>query len=255
MKLKILVVPAIIVICIVIIIWYLVPEYKATRADLDSLSAVKAKVSDIQEKNGLIVKLNQDLKSDINAQETVMNFVPAQKQEEGAIDNINFIASGEGLAVLNISVLPVIENVALAAPVQPVADNEGGVSKAAVLPEPSEFRVDVGVSGDYGKIRSFIEKMSGLKRYNNIDDLKITPIQVTQTTGAKSAPVSGSLQADVSFVFDYFTKDKSIITADNEIFADGKFDIATIDSISQKMQTSLVNLTVGAYGKPNPFAP
>jgi Tfp pilus assembly protein PilO len=253
MKLKILIVPIVIVFSIVLVIWVLIPEYQTASVEAANLKAASEKVKTIQEKNQMIEKLSNDLKNDADAQATIARFVPAQKQEEETIDNINFIASGEGLAVSNISVLPENKNqVAL----QPLLDENGiEIPPSAILPEPSEFMVNAVVMGDYEKIRSFIGKMAGLKRYNDIDTLKIAPIPSTGGGATEKIAVTGALVADITFAFEYFSKDKSVVTVDNSIFTDGKFDIAAVNDINQKMQTAIMNLTIGSAGKQNPFLP
>lgn len=248
MKLKLLIAPLLVVIIIVLAIWVIAPSYRQLQSQKEEAALLQKKLTDIQEKNRQASKLKQDLDGGTVNKEVVFKFIPKQQQEELLVENLNALATGEGLSVNGLGVTTDSGSATVAAP------NNNNLGAEAAAPTARMTAVTLGVAGPYEKIKSLTNKLVTLQRYNSITALKISSAPNTSGTGPKTL-AAGSLQADFMVNFAYLPDNNSIVNADNSIFSSGKFDTTVIDQITKQLSTNFVGLSVEGAGKPNPFQP
>lgn len=245
MKLKLLVAPILVLLIIVLAVWVVAPDYQKLQAQKGELAAARLKLADIQEKNARAAKLKQALADNIAQKDLLQKYLPEKAQEEVIIENLNALMLGEGLAITGLSVANDSRRSSAPAPVVPVeADASLGEIAPAVLAADS-IGASVGIVGPYEKIKSFIGKLSTLKRGNNIASLKISA----------AAAAAGNLQADMVLKFSYFAGGNSAISANSSIFSKGAFDTAVIEQIKSRLNTEIIPVNIGETGKANPFLP
>ena len=245
MKLKVLLAPVLIVLIVVMAIWYVYPAFQDLMSKKESLNSEQNKLSDIQEKNNTAAALLQTLNGETDRRNTLTSYIPEQRKEEEMISALNALSGAEGLSVYKIAVL---DTAVATAPNAAGADNAAGTAPAK--PMVNNFIINLGVAGNYGKIKDLLIKIASLPRFNSIATLKIT--KVLDPTGADNSG-SDNLQADISLNFNYMSKGDAVVNFDNAIFSSGKFDLAVVDDIKSKMSTVVNGLTVDAHGVPNPF--
>lgn len=246
MKLKILIIPAVIVVILYLAIWVINPALKQLRQEKEDLAKEKAKLADIQEKNLKAESLSKSLVGQSEQRNILLKYIPEQKQEEEIIGNLNSLAVVSGLSVYTISI---VEQKALAVPSDLETGSDSKTTEAA-KPAVSEFQVKLGVIGGYEKIKDLLGKIASLQRFNSISNLKITKVK---PQGEVDLATVDNLQAEATLVFNYLPKSNLIVNADNKIFSTGNFDLSVIDSIRTNLKTIMNSLSVGESGVSNPF--
>lgn len=265
MKIKILIAPALIVFSIWMAIWVINPEYKELKIDKQKLTEARKKLSDIQEKNRKIENLSQDLSVNAETQGILLRYIPSDPKEEEVVDNINYLASYEGISLYQMSIeseksgqlteSPFTEASApFVSDASPVSSADGtAVQETPKKSEPKEMLVKIGLVGTYDKIRSFTNKLATLRRFNRVDSMKIE--EKKSDSPEKNKSPEGILKVESSVAFNYMEKVVSINNINDEIFQRDRFDISVVDDIKNRMNTSLVDLEMKAGGRENPFIP
>jgi Tfp pilus assembly protein PilO len=240
MKIKILIVPVLLVLIIVAAIWYVMPAWQTLGVEKGQLDSANAQLANMQARNAKAGLLVETLNNSKEQKNVLFKYLPQQSQEEDLISTLNSLAAGSGLKIGDISIKT---ESAAPAPVLTPEQQAGTQEITAPAPTAKTFTVDVAIAGDYGKIKDFLAKIVSLERYSSVSGLEISQ---DQTSG-------GNLKADMTLAFNYLEKSDATISADNKIFVSGKFDMSVIDMISNKAKTAVNSLTVDASGTDNPF--
>lgn len=256
MKLRILAAPILIILIIMVAIWYVNPAFQDLRIKKAALGAAQTKLEDVREKNRRAGELRENLATKTDQNGALLQYIPAQQKEEEVIANLNALAGAAGLAVYNISIGDIEKKEKVAEdPMVQMGDSLLASNAPAVAvqpkPETKNFKVELGVIGSYGKIKELLGKIAALQRFNSIDSLKIT--KVKEQVAAADSGTSDNLQADISLNFNFIDKNNAIVNLDNEIFANGNFDMSVVDEIKSQMTTVVNSLSVGTNGVQNPF--
>lgn len=265
MKIKILVAPALIVFAIWMIIWVLYPAYGDLQNYRQKLSEAQTRLEDIKEKNEKVERLSRDLSQSAETQDILLRYVPSSQKEEEIVDNLNYLASREGLSVYRISVEDKKTNQSSAVATKTVAPPAPGtlsasepssegvsvVSEVSRGASPKDMEVKIGLTGTYDKIRAFFNKLAALRRFNNVGSAKITE----EIDPEKEESFAGILKVETSVAFNYLEKVTSVTNVNDEVFYRDTFDTSVIDGIKNNMSTGMVDLELGSKGRENPFIP
>lgn len=255
MKVKILLAPLLIVSTIAILVWFVYPLYTngvdgVSEKRLE-LSNERNKLSKMEGKNKLIEKLSADISSRKDYKDILYQFLPESIREEEIIDNLNFLATSEGLGVGHLSVLPPISKQTDASEVLPVADPSSGTD--AVLPvvpeapKSMEIPVELTVVGDYEKMRAIIAKIFALERFNRVESMEIKKPQLSEDIK------SDNLELKMVLYFSLMKKFNKEVNADDPVFSLSQLDTELIDSITNKKNVDVLKLNIEKSGRPSPF--
>lgn len=247
MKLKILIIPLLILAIIVFSIWFLAPAYFSVKDTKAKLDEVVAKNEDIKNKLETAKRLNQELLSKGEEQKIISVYLPENKEEEGVINYFDDLVRREGMLTLGFA-LASKENLQSAIPLDPLT---GMALETSSDPSVQYMNAKFKVLGTYEKIRDFMEKLSKLKRFNEISTLKISK----DVSSENESGASSGLIVEATAGFGYLEKIKNISDIDNKALISGKFDLSTIDYIKSNKNTEISELTPDAAGKANPFMP
>jgi hypothetical protein len=261
MKLKIFLIPVLIILIVIIAIWVIYPKFQDLNNKQATLKVANAKLADILDKNNKADILGQSLIGNTDKRNTLLTYIPDQEKEEEIISNLNSLANAGSLFVFGMSVAPVevvpdvsVEDTSgLAAP----TDNGMIVPVAAAKPLTSNFKVSLGVTGTYENIKELLKKIVSLRRFNSVVGLVISKDETKASTDekikAEDQASNNNLRASISLSFNYIAKDNSVVNIENSVFSEGSFDMSVVDDIKNKMNTVMNGLTVGAIGLANPF--
>ncbi len=256
MKLKVLLTPVLIVVIVVFIIWVIVPSFMAIQTQLKNQSDLQSKLSDIQTKTVMAGKLAQELSASAAQEDSLNNYLPDSRKVEDIVSELNSVADNSGVSISNLSLDQSQGNIGTA--MSPAANAQTATSPSG---KPVSFDVDYGIIGSYSNIKSVIEELSKLARFNSIDSLKIT--EASSGSGQSSAPSQGAatnsapqnyLQADMTLVFNYLPN-TGVADISNSIFTSGNFDMSVVDNIKNKTNANAAEVSVGTAGTTNPFLP
>jgi hypothetical protein len=270
MKLKILLVPSLIVAVIILLIWVIYPAYSSPLTNdglaekLAQLSQEKDKMVQVKQKSKNVDILNSQLSSESDRKAIVMKYVPETAKEEEIIDNLNFIATSEGLSVFNLSVIkdkdseisdaqtvPSAAGGTLASPASSDSSIVSDVPVMSVRPKPSNLTVQYSVIGNYDKIKNVLEKVYGFERFNKVISLEIKK----PTSSEGKAETGDALEADAILSFKFIKKISTLADLEDPAFSNSKFDLAVTEKIRTEKRVNALNLEAGSTGKTNPFTP
>lgn len=257
MRLKNLFFPIILVVSVAIFIGYIWPEIgnfkEAKEKKLVSATALQS----IKDKRTAIETLSVQINKSSETESAVKNYLPENKVEERIINGVNFLTSDAGVSLVSISLSKSAVAAAQPAPVAPSNVPSGGgimgMNPHAEKVETLEnMQASIKISGDYEKIRIFIDQIEHMSIFNSIKSLSITP-QGQKTENGENAG-SSSLAADLVVDFGYLKKSK---LSDNMIVSfKPELDNETISAMKTYISQKTPVLDVDANkGKINPFLP
>jgi hypothetical protein len=123
---------------------------------------------------------------------------------------------------------------------------------APVLPVVAKTFIFKGsVKGQYGNIKTFFDRMAHIERFQNVNFFSIgTSLKTAEPSkAAESDNLSGIFEAKFSYL-----PPKHIASAMGmPIFLQSKFDFSPVNSLLNKITSSIPSMEKGVTGKPNPF--
>lgn len=271
MKIRLLAVPLLAILIIMVAIWMISPAYSngldGVKEKKRELAAINNKISDLEIKAEKAEELDKILKESEGEQKVLSKYVPDEKLEEEIVDKLNYIASSSGLFIFKLSVsdsqrtLSSVANVPSASYSIPqnketdkVAAIEESSEKIALKNStPVDLVVNFGVLGNYGSVKTLIEKVQKIKRFN--DPLFLSIKNVSLEGKDASATVGDKIQAEMALNFSFLKRVNSISNVNEGIFSEGKFNMAAIEKIRSNVSDTDVPITVESSGRPNPFIP
>jgi Tfp pilus assembly protein PilO len=270
MKIKVLLVPTIIIFSGFLAINYLMPDfhlYMEKRAERDNVKMHA-------EKAQTVVENAASQKGELAQNEekvTFLNrFVPKEKDEARSLDNFNFLITQSGLVTSRIAIQGVVEKDGADSvfavttdqvPADPLALDGSGVAGASGLPlqpmyrapEKQEYTVVLEGVGGYQNIKELVTKLGGFDRLNALQSLKIT----TTKNGAEGEENGGgSLTVSLGLILPYQAMPRlasgqaiTVIPA----LAQASLDVSGVDAAKSKMTNTVPDSILGTDGKSNPF--
>ncbi len=254
MKIKILVVPFLIVIIAVFSIWLVYPAYSngttGVKENYAKLKSEQAKLAEIQTISENIDKLSAQI-STMPEKESLYSFVPENGKEDEIINNLVKLASLSGLFFFESSIeQPVSKNIQEA--IQ--TEDEFSVGTQTSLFETQNFKTKVKLMGNYEKIKEFLVNLEKLERNNNLEMLEIKRNVVENSSEDPNAVSQDSLAVNATLNFALLKKNKlSQSNATDPVFSSPKLETEIIKEIKNKKNISNFQLNVEQKGKINIF--
>ena len=211
MKLKILLVPFFLVLAVGLVVWLVMPSYYDDNLKRQDLKNETDRLETATKKTEKVDKLMKDLSANADKQTTLFSFLPEKQQDEEIINDLNNIASSEGVSIANLSLAKSIG----APSVENTTEVKSNISA-------TNFNMDFTIVGAYDKIKNVMDKLARLKRFNKVSALAITK---TTTKNEKGEEVAGNnLQAKLTLSFSYLKK-ADAATINDTIFSQEGFDM------------------------------
>lgn len=260
MKLKILMVPVLIVLSIILLIWFVVPAFsdEITKTGViqkrNALAQEEEKMGSLGAKITNVEKLSSQLATS-DKKGTIYRYIPENKNEEEIVGNLNALAKDNGASVSDLSITDAKE-----AYVEPVIDmsyiGADGQTVTPLLiapvPKAKEMEVSYSIVGKYENIKTILDKIYRLKRFNRISLLEMTALV------NEGGSVSDNIKADAVLNFSYLKSKTGQMTPEetvDKIFSSGVFDVSIADKIEGDKSTDISTVDPGQKGKVNPFLP
>lgn len=247
-----------IVLIVFLLIWIVYPAYTngtdGLKEKMDQYSQEKAKDDAMAQKINNLDSLSNALASSDNAakQDSLLKYLPATVKEEEIIDNLNYLAASDGLAVLNLSVSQPEQTIAPIVGVNPEGEPIGNSAPAAsVAVNAATFKANYSVSGPYDKIKDLFDKVYKLERFNQMVSLDIVKPPATGTNKS----VGDNLIANATLQFAYLEKNSAAADPMNPVFSQSNFNWGVIQSIASAKSVDVMKLNVDSAGQANPFLP
>ncbi len=250
------------VISIAIFIGYVWPEINNVKTVNRQKAVSTQLLQTVKNEQAAIGLVSQQIADDREGAVIVSNYLPEQKVEERVIGGVNYLAMDAGVSLTNIALRDSknINATGTAQQTSSVADGSA-LSQAAADGgvQFSEFLISI--TGDYGKIRLFLDQLQKMTLFNSIKSLTIAnQISSSKNVNADGTSVNSTdLVADLIVDFGYLPK--SADSGDNKIAEfKSELDKTTIDTLKQYVSQKTAGIAAaGSYGgdkgRTNPFLP
>lgn len=252
MRLKIFFFPLMFVISFVLAIKYVWPGVDNLMTLRDENATKSEELRVIKEKKATAEMVNNQIKKDFDGSSLIAKYLPEQKAEDRVIAELNYIASGSQISLVNMTPQEFSKKDSKAE----IATDKFGNSTAATstaqkVEEIKFFGMKLSLVGSYEKISEFFEKVSKMSIYNSIESVSIRPEDKVGENG--ETVNSGTLTVEVVINFGYMPK-KSIEKGNISTFS-ASIDTETINTLKKYIYDQNIVLDSSNKGKQNPFMP
>ncbi|MGI6104084.1 MAG: hypothetical protein ACOYB5_02075 [Patescibacteria group bacterium] len=265
MRLKYLFFPIAVIIAICIFIAYAWPEITKIRMQNEKILESNGKLQDVIAKNDAIKKMSSMINENQSDKQLIEDYLPNKRVEEKIISSLNFLATDSGVALvsLNLKSVDAAPSKQARTTAQTISD-ANKVKNTLEIPDDSNnsrsststsndesvkyTKVILAASGEYDKIKIFLDQIQRMQLFNNIKSISITKPQTTEGS-------STSLIADVTVDFGHLEMTQSDSrTAFN---FSNEFDDETISALKEYISNKSTSVLSNeqAQGKANPFLP
>jgi len=255
MKIKILLMPLMLIGSIYMAIWVAKPAYYDTGGIVElkaKLENSSARLDDVSKRVDNSKRLRDELNQPTVEQKIVFHYLPDQKLNEDIVASLNALATSNVVSIKSLSFKDVKDKVVVeefeASSMGDSAElNQSMDSPQYVAPKKTPFKTfnaDVVIEGDYEKIRKFIADLAAFKRFNDVESLEIKKSDKEGTA---------ALTASMTLRLSYMEKMKSVTVIDKNMFMKSNFDMKVADEIRNKSSIDITKLGVDTAGRTNPF--
>ncbi len=272
MKIKVLLVPTLIIASSFVALNYLKPGYDTYQQK----RALRAIAEENARQVDTVVNNVGALKAEIETQKDKVAFtkeyLPEGKDQGRIFDGMNFLAGQSGLLTSKIQVEKVedqapadgsqtfgtLDPLADADPLTQIESSDPNAVPGAPLvapyvpPKIQNHAVSLEALGGYPNIKDLLRKLTSFNRLQEVQSFRIA---VTETAGEEGEAPAGVLTLNYSTKLPYQNV-PSPVTGEAIVsipgLSQGSFNFATIDSL-QGTSTTVPDVVLGTEGKANPF--
>jgi len=215
----------------------------------------------IKDKKAAIEKIDSQINGDIEGEKIVTDYLPENKAEERILSAVNYLATDSAVSLINITLVDASledknDNTLSAAGIlAPIINTSAPAAKPAST-DLKFSEATISVTGEYAKIKLFIEQLQHVPMLNDVKKVTISPTPVER--GKEDVKVDPSkLFANIVIDFGWMKMKKM----DNQKIANfvAGVDVQTADTL--KKFVSKKTAAPGALaenagdnkGKSNPF--
>ncbi|MFZ2975688.1 MAG: hypothetical protein WA055_03650 [Candidatus Moraniibacteriota bacterium] len=256
MKVKILLMPLIIVIVVAISIWLVYPAYSngasGVKENYTKLKSEQKKLTELLEKSESADDLSAQISS-LPEKEMLYAFIPAETKEEEIVNNLINLASNSGLLLFDEKVNQPLKEIQLveetaSAPIS----NSGSAVSPIVLPKIQNLKTEIKLAGNYEKIKDFLASIGRLNRSNSFETLEISK----NNSGVQSITDSNILLISAAVDFNVLKRAKlNNSNISSPIFDNSQLETKVISDIKNQKNADNFQLSVEQGGKSNLFQP
>jgi len=255
MRLKIFLVPFLILAVMVLAIGYIQPEIMLLQAKKVEIEAKNAQIANADTIISNIDSLSRSLDSDMPSERFVNNYLPKDMDQERVIDALNYSALQTGVLVESMEVVQPAEPIVLTqidASGQEVPIEVLNPDGTPLLPEitPKTFSTKVSVKGSYENIKNFFSRASHANRYYMLNGFSIGP---SDRDVASETPDANALVGTFYANFDYLKMQKTNSAINSDVFKHSTIEFLPLKSTIEWVSNNIPLLEKPTTGKPNPF--
>lgn len=260
MRLKVLIVPFLVVMILVLGIGYIKPDLETIQMKKAEIVAKDALVANIDTVLANIGSLNRALDAAQESEKFAYRYLPEALDQDRVIDAFNFLATQSGLAIVEMELkqplAAVREEALINASATPFITGaaQSGIAAMPAMAAPAKTKTFIltgGVRGSYENIKAFFDRLAHMERFQKvrlfsirIDEKSVSPEGVVNT-----ADLKGTFSAD----FEYLPAKPVASALGVPIFFRAAFDLSSINTLASRITSIVPALEKGQPGKPNPF--
>lgn len=246
MKIKILLMPLLILIIVVLSIWLVYPVYSngtnGIRENYTKLKSEQAKLIELQGKRKNADDLSAQF-STLLEKDVLYAFIPEEMKEEEIINSLGSLSSASGLLLFDSTIGQPLREKSIEE-FQTIDETKN------FLPEIKNFKVEMKLSGSYEKIKDFLNSLGKFSRNNNFSTLEISRNVSSDTETASSDVLLINASVDFNVLKEAKLNEANISSS---IFTNSKLETKVISDIKNQKNASNFQLNVEQKGKNNLF--
>lgn len=272
MSLKILLVPSLLAISLMLLIGFVKPDYSKWQAQRQALSQKESEAQNVQNVTANVTALNAFLDQNAEKEKFLLRYYPDNLDQGRLIDSFNFLASQSGVTLTAVSLNEVEQeqqeegfgNVPFtslqdgSAPADPNLADPNTLVPAQQLyqaPKPKAYEAQVTAQGDYGNLKSFLERIAAMDRLHRQKSFVIKRGESggEQTAEGEAAVATGALNATYSGLFEFLPHQELASALQAPVFSQPTIDFTALDAAVARATATVPELGVASGGKANPF--
>lgn len=239
MRLRILIVPLLLILILVLCIGYIKPDFDEILVRKTAIDTQDKLIAKVDSTINNIATLDDSLNKEKESEYFLWNYLPSTMNQEQAIDTFNYLASQSGLIVLDMNLKKEVETAMNVAPDGSIIENSA--------PKAKNFQFTGSILGKYEDIKAFFNQLVHVNRFQSV---QLFSIQKNDQLSA----TENSTDLKGTFVVEYgYFPNKSIDSAlDMPVFSHTSFNFSQVNALRTKI-ISVPPFERGVPGKPNPF--
>lgn len=262
MSLKILILPAFIILELIIAIGYIKPNVDAILAKRDEILGVEESLARVDSVIANIQSVGRSLKGRGEIVSFVERYYPSSLDEERVVDMFNYLAQQSGIIVTEVSAMktPAIN---VADGVYNDAVNNGltpeeatAKAQAAALAAPQMYSAKVVALGAYPNLKDFMNRIYRSDRLHTTKKFSIAyrnrdPDKVEEelARGIQDNFLIGTVEAEFPYVGEQRVSD----ALNDPLFQSPSFDYTIAEEAATFVTSPLPTLDTGMTGRANPY--
>jgi Tfp pilus assembly protein PilO len=274
MQLKYLFFPIVVLISVALFFGFIWPEISNLQLANKDGAEKRSELQALKEKQVKIGEIESKLNSDVGSDNIILSYLPENKTEERVINEINYLAGGANVSLMDISMigtkssavvgdaLDAAPNYAAAAAAIGIPTSNGQNTVATAGSLVQQMPIKISLIGDYEKVKIFLDSLQRMSVFNVINSVSIVKQKAekkTATDGVTTEEKSSSnlmVNVEVDFGYMKISKINNSEVDKLETSLDNNSITGLKKYISQKSQTinedGGIGVT-GVKGKINPF--
>jgi hypothetical protein len=272
MSLKLLFVPSLIVLCLILGIGFIKPDFDEFRQKRTALAAKEKEAANVENVVQNVSALNGFLDQHKDQENFVDHYYPSTLDQGRVIDTLNYLASQSGVSVSSMT-LAEIETAkqeddlgaggpltSVGTPGDPLAAGPMALVPSYTPPKPKAYEAKVTARGDYANLKAFLERLGSMDRLHDEKSFSIGNDTQSGQTGTPATggegegqPASNLLSASFEARFEYLPVDKGVSALTIPVFSQNTIDLKAVESLKSGSLSEVPELTPASGGKANPF--
>lgn len=258
MKIKILIMPLVIVIVVTISIWLVYPAYSngidGVKENYIKLKEKQTKLTQLRNKSENVNSLSAQISS-LPEKDILYSFIPTEIKEEEIINGLANLSTNSGLLLLDSTVnqpAKEISNEDNLAIQDSGTAKEGKGGNISLAPKIKKLKTQIKIVGSYEKIKDFLSSIGKFNRSNEFEILEIN----RNNAGSQTSTDPNILLVNATIDFNFLKSiklDNSNVS--NPIFSNSKLQVRVIEDIKNNKNSNSFQLNVDQKGKGNIFQP
>lgn len=246
MRLKVLILPFFIVMILILLIGYMVPDFSVIQANKAAIQTKEDMAAKVDATIANINTLNGSLDAQPDLEKFAYRYLPSTQSQEQAIDAFNFLATQAGLVITKMELTQPSKS-------QTPASEEvssGEISDVSQVPAPQEaktFILTASVVGSYENIKAFFSRLTHIERFQEVNlfslatDVSVQPLDTSRLVGTFEGE------------FGYLPPQPATSALGMPIFLSSKFDFSNASKVLGQATSGVPILERPQTGRPNPF--
>ncbi len=262
MQLKIIILPALVILSLVLGIGFIKPDYDILSQKRAILAEKQTWVAKIETVKRNISTLSNELDGKSDLEQWSLRYYPETMDQERIIDGFNFMAQQSGLIIKSMEMKEVIvEKKEVSDVGGPLTSIPGEspvtemLAPAYLAPRPSSYIAQVKAKGSYENLKNFMDRLSRMDRMNSLRLMSIGVDKDDREATDTGLEVAASDQLVGTFEarFDHIKSPKQQSALGVPVFEQTSLDTTGLEEARAWATSPVPVLDIGQSGRSNPF--